>query len=229
MIKGLREIIGNMKQRCNNPKHPSYDRYGARGITVCKEWDVRASAPFVKWALANGYEEGLEIDRRDNDKGYSPDNCRWVTREVQTRNVTTLCKNNTTGYKGVYRTRGIGFRAIIMVSKENILLGVWDTKILAAKAYDYYVVSNNLEHSINGVLSEGEVIDIDGHKKLGRDNKSGYVGVSKRKTGWTARIHFEGKYKSLGVWSTAIEAAKVREKFIIKHNLKFKRNFDGNE
>ena len=73
-----------MKERCNNPHNKRYDRYGGRGITVCAEW-VQFE-PFYKWAKENGYEETKSIDRINNDKGYSPENCRWVTRSVQNRN-----------------------------------------------------------------------------------------------------------------------------------------------
>ena len=75
----------NMKSRCHNPNNPSYKDYGARGITVCDEWrnDFKA---FYDWSMANGYQDDLTIDRTDNDRGYSPDNCRWVTMEVQCTN-----------------------------------------------------------------------------------------------------------------------------------------------
>lgn len=63
-----------MKDRCNNSNNKQFDDYGGRGIRVCKEWLDDFSA-FQKWALANGYKEGLTIDRKDNDKGYSPNNC----------------------------------------------------------------------------------------------------------------------------------------------------------
>ncbi len=59
-------------------------RYADRGIVVCDEWHYWPA--FAKWALANGWANGLEIDRRDNDLGYSPDNCRFVTDAVQTQN-----------------------------------------------------------------------------------------------------------------------------------------------
>lgn len=81
----LRSIWHNMRQRCGNPKDRGFKWYGARGIRVCAEWqnDFRA---FEAWALSNGYQHGLTIDRRDNDLGYSPGNCRWSTIKEQERN-----------------------------------------------------------------------------------------------------------------------------------------------
>lgn len=75
----------NMKQRCNNPHHKAYKNYGARGITVCDEWS-NSSEAFFKWAFDNGYSEGLELDRIDNNLGYFPENCRWITHKEQQLN-----------------------------------------------------------------------------------------------------------------------------------------------
>src|SRR5215217_6516616 len=61
----LRKVWRAMHYRCTNPKDKRYDRYGGRGIRVGEEWSTYA--PFRAWALANGYQDGLTIDRRDND------------------------------------------------------------------------------------------------------------------------------------------------------------------
>lgn len=81
----LYRIWNDIKQRTGNKNNPRYADYGARGITVCAEWQNDFLA-FRTWALTHGYQEGLSIDRIDNDKGYSPDNCRWTTDIQQANN-----------------------------------------------------------------------------------------------------------------------------------------------
>ncbi|MBT1161282.1 hypothetical protein [Bifidobacterium sp. SO1] len=79
----LYAIWNNMKRRCENPKMPSYRWYGGRGIRVCPEW--HSFQCFEKWALSNGYAEGLSIDRIDNDGNYEPANCQWISSADNTR------------------------------------------------------------------------------------------------------------------------------------------------
>lgn len=74
-----------MLQRCNNPKAPNFHNYGGRGIGVCKEWEDDYFS-FRKWALENGYNDSLTLDRKDNNGNYEPSNCRWVDMKVQSNN-----------------------------------------------------------------------------------------------------------------------------------------------
>ena len=71
--------------RCYNKRTSKYAEYGGRGITVCDEWRKNPRS-FVEWAKSHGFKKELTIDRIDVDKGYSPDNCRWVDNLTQSRN-----------------------------------------------------------------------------------------------------------------------------------------------
>lgn len=140
-------VWSNMLKRCSNKEDKNY---GGRGITVCERWtDVNN---FIN-DMAPKYKRGLTIDRIDNDKGYSPENCRWVTPQIQGRNTRKLCSTNTSGYRGVSWHKSTKmYRARICVDKKDIHIGLFESKDRAAEAYDKYVIDSNLEHTVNGVL-----------------------------------------------------------------------------
>lgn len=99
----LYTVWKGMRERCTNPKQPHWHRYGGRGITVCAEWDDFMA--FREWALAHGWRPRLTIDRIDNDKGYSPGNCRIVTNKENCQNRDN--SNRLRDAKGRYTKRGV--------------------------------------------------------------------------------------------------------------------------
>ena len=94
----LYKIHEAIKYRTQSPNSSDYHRYGGRGINLCTEWFKYEN--FRDWALNNDYKDGLSIDRIDNDKGYSPHNCRWATKKQQAQNRNKKCTSKS-NYKGV--------------------------------------------------------------------------------------------------------------------------------
>ncbi len=146
----------HMKERCYNKNSKSYKRYGGRGIKVCDEWK-NSYQSFKDWALKNGYQDGLEIDRIDNEGDYSPDNCRFVTKKENLRN-TSRCKYYTYNGKtqnlskwceelglnyqmvAVRIHRGIDFETAIKTPKRE-----WNPSELVGKRFSHLVVIGSCE------------------------------------------------------------------------------------
>ena len=123
----------NIKQRCNNPKHPRYNDYGGRGIKMCKEWEDDIMN-FINWAKENNYNDSLTIDRINVNQNYSPSNCRCVSYSIQSINTTTRI-DNTSGYRGVSRDKH-NWRAQIQIKGKSKFLGYFDTPEEASEAYE---------------------------------------------------------------------------------------------
>lgn len=113
----------NMKGRCYNSHSTRYKDYGGRGITVCDEW-LHDFQPFYDWAMANGYDDNLTIDRIDVNGDYEPNNCRWTTSKEQANNTR---RNRLITYNGKTQTvqqwadeTGISYNALLArINKLN--------------------------------------------------------------------------------------------------------------
>lgn len=107
----------SMKCRCYYEKHPCYNNYGGRGITVCDEWRYNSIA-FGDWAVANGYRDDLTIDRINVNGNYEPSNCRWATRKEQADNK----REYTIGETGKRNGRS---KALIEINGESKTREEW--------------------------------------------------------------------------------------------------------
>lgn len=146
----------DMLHRCYDLHNWAHCHYGRRGISVCEEWK-NDFFTFQQWALNNGYNDGLTLDRIDVNGNYTPDNCRWVDRHVQAVNKRKN-KNNISGYVGIgERTDNGTWRSRITVNNKVIMIGHFKTKKEALEARNKYILDNNLtEYQIQEWRDEDE-------------------------------------------------------------------------
>jgi hypothetical protein len=110
--------------------------YGGRGITVCDEWSTSFMA-FNNWAMSNGYHKDLTLDRRDGDRGYEPENCRWATRTQQMGNTRKRRNAKTSIFKGVSKhSQNRSWIAQGYKNGRSINLGSFRGELAAALEYD---------------------------------------------------------------------------------------------
>jgi hypothetical protein len=103
----LYKVWKSMRARCKNPKDQGWKNYGGRGVTVCEEWDRSFEVFYAD--MSPTYEAGLQIDRIDNNAGYSPGNCRWVTGSENCNNKSTNRRVNGETLTEISKRTGIGF------------------------------------------------------------------------------------------------------------------------
>lgn len=215
----------SMKDRCYNTASPSYPMYGGKGVTICDEWR-NSFGPYRDWCLDNGYSFNLELDKDigSNRLGispaiYSPETCTFVTKERNMQATRLLMRTNSTGYRGVYKERGTKFRSRIQVNKKEIFLGIYDTALDAAKAYDSYILLNNTNHTRNNVCELADATDYILHREAPRrSNTTGYSGVSPRNgtTKFTAQVSRGPgtKQKHIGTFQSIADAVKSRNEYL---------------
>lgn len=146
----LYHIWAQMLGRCNSPTNSSYFKYGAKGIKVCKEW--HNPKVFIDWAMFNGYQKGLTLDRVNVYRDYNPNNCRWVSTQIQAINK-RLSKLNVSGFSGVSLKKG-RWLARITVDGVRIHLGYFSSALDANAARIDYIKSNNLTEHLNAYSNQ---------------------------------------------------------------------------
>ena len=145
----LYQMWDDMKQRCDNPKIRSYKNYGARGISYCDEW--RDFVPFMKWAMVNGYDDKLTLDRIDNNDNYCPDNCRFSTKRIQNINKRPS-RPNRSGYVGIKsHSSGKGWYGSVKINNKDYYTGYSMDLLTAVKMRNQYIIEHGLDNKLNEV------------------------------------------------------------------------------
>jgi hypothetical protein len=185
----------NMRYRCENPDDPVYDRYGGRGITVCKEW----SESFEAFALDMGLPPTPEhtLDRKENDKGYYKDNCRWATRTEQCLNR-RIFSNNTSGETGITKLENGTYNARYDEEKQRYNLGRFSTLEDAASYRNKFL-------ELFAINKEAALKMTERRARL--DSAAKIKGISKNEQGYIVRVTLlNGIRKYLG-FSKTLEGA----------------------
>lgn len=241
--KRLRSVWSKMIRRCHCADDAGYPRYGGRGIAVCDEWRDSFEA-FYSWVVANGWGEGLEIDRRDNNGHYSPENCRFVTPTQNQQNKGKIrVRQCTSRFKGVVRDKR-GWRASIKINDRQVRLGTFESEECAALAYDSAARQHFGEYA-NLNFPEADPLPLSdkllvrrmrgweaqaGRRKeqSGRQCSSRFKGVYVRpKTSAggriAARIVVHGRKINLGYFRTEEDAARAYDAAALEHFGEFAR------
>ena len=134
LLQCRRDIL----RRCTDQRNKDYGRYGERGITVCGEWSdaEHGAEKFLEWALSSGWKHGLTIDRKDNNSGYSPENCRWATQVEQAynrrSNVSISLDIPSKVLQRILKIDGIRFRELLDEGKTAV-----EERLVASVSKDY--------------------------------------------------------------------------------------------
>lgn len=186
-------IWADMKARCNNPKCSEYKNYGGRGIDYCDRW-----AHFRYFAEDVGLPPfpGATLDRIDNSKGYSPENCKWSTRTEQCHNR-RLFKSNSSGAPGVLRLSNGSYEARYDHEHVRYSLGRFDTLEEAVSYRNKFIA----------LLSENRALALRMLvRRARRDSSTGIRGITSHRGGFVVRKTVRGERVYLG-HSTTLEGA----------------------
>lgn len=176
-------IWSAIKRRCYNAKHPTYLNYGGRGIGMCKRW----KESFKAFLEDMGPSNGLTIDRRDNDKDYSPENCRWATRAEQGKNKRNNLKIN---YKG--KILGTSELAAELETTPNVVRARLQTEVTSSidPEYDKDILVKDIDKSMFYIFDSVKtachvfkcnVLDIPNKFKVRPFNKEGVKDLWRKK------------------------------------------------
>ena len=199
-------VYRGIKFRCTNKKDYHAKYYVNKGITMCEEWLNNPKA-FCDWAIANGYKKGLTIDRIDNNKGYYPENCRWVNMKVQSNNRNN---NRLITINGITKTlaqwseeSGIGKHTIL----RNIKKGYENENILTPEKFHMHF-SKIAQYNLDGTLIKIWNSPIEIKKAYNFASSTPIISVCKKKPYCHTAFGYGWAYYPEDTWKPAKKAKK---------------------
>ena len=185
-------VWASMKSRCSNSDQRGWENYGGRGITYCQEWEEFANFANDMWPRP----EGTELDRIDNEKGYSKQNCHWVNRFQNAQNK-RIYKTNTVGAGGVNELSNGTFSCRYTKDGVRYNLGRFTTVEEAIEAREKFKVA-----LINDPALVKEMLG----RRARYDSQTQIRGITKHGSGYIVRKTVNGERIYLG-HATDFEAA----------------------
>lgn len=185
----------NMRYRCEDPENPSYPRYGGRGITVCQSW----SESFEAFALDMGLKPSSEhtLDRKNNNEGYSKDNCRWATYTEQCLNR-GLFSNNTSGATGIHVVENGAFVAQYDEEKVRYNLGRFPTLEQAVEYRNEFIYLFNIDKELALQMTE---------RRANLNSSTKIKGISVHPEGFMTRFTLPSKERIFVGFAPTLEGA----------------------
>src|SRR5699024_952396 len=208
--KRLKSIYNGMRLRCYNENNVNYKYYGGKGVTICDEW-LLSFENFFDWAINNGYNENLTIDRIDSEKEYSPDNCKWSTKKEQAYNRSISVKLTLNG-RTMYMTEWAEELEIdkkILSWRYN---NVWSDEEILTRPRDYKESKLTLNGETHSMSEWGRItgINVSTISARVRDGWSVEDTLTKKPNDRAIRITYNNKTKTLKGWAEYLGVPKSR-------------------
>lgn len=156
-------VVDGVIRRCHDTNKDNYKHYGAKGIFVCGEWRSNREI-FCEWLEENGYREGLQIDRIDNDKGYSPENCRLLPQSFNSINKVGFGQLNCNGVTFRAKCGQRPFETVIRLYGKTYRVGYYDT--LFEAACHRKSITNNVCNVVAQICKDNVSVEVNDLKPL---------------------------------------------------------------
>ena len=206
--KRLKSIYNGMRLRCYNENNVNYKYYGGKGVTICDEW-LLSFENFFDWAINNGYNENLTIDRIDSEKEYSPDNCKWSTKKEQAYNRSISVKLTLNG-RTMYMTE---WAEELEIDKKILSWRYnngWSDEEILTRPRDYKENKLTLNEETHSMSEWSRITGIKVATISYRMKKGWSVedALTKSSNDREIKITYNNEQKTISEWSTVLNVSK---------------------